>query len=56
MGGSMGALVSRRRFELLALVVGMLFAGLHWWSDDTPVQGASNASQIVRAVQLLALH
>ena len=55
MCGSMGALVSRRRFELLALVVGMLFAGLHWWSDDTPVQGqkGSDANQIVRAVQLL---
>jgi adenylate cyclase len=51
----MKRLLSRRRFEALALVIGVVFGALHWWSDTTPVQGINGAdpSVVVRAVQLL---
>ncbi|HEX4621187.1 MAG TPA: CHASE2 domain-containing protein, partial [Myxococcaceae bacterium] len=51
----MKRLLSRRRFEALALIIGIAFGALHWWSDTTPVQGVNGAdpSVLVRAVQLL---
>jgi adenylate cyclase len=51
----MKRLLSRRRFEALALIIGLAFGALHWWSDTTPVQGVNGVdpSVLVRAVQLL---
>src|SRR4051812_4445544 len=49
--------LSRWRFEVLALAIGLSLAALHWWSDNEPVQRQQHAEgiseSVLRTIQIL---
>ncbi|MHB8875612.1 MAG: CHASE2 domain-containing protein, partial [Myxococcaceae bacterium] len=54
----MGDLMSRRRYELLAVAIGVVCAGVHYWSDGQPASGleapgSPSPGVLLRTIQLI---
>ncbi len=52
MRSALKALISRRRFEALALLIALVFSAVHWWADDRPaIENQNSVGPVLRAIR-----